>query len=362
MKNNIYICLNSKYNFSDLQKIIIDSLGKEDVNYARGNTNRTLIFINDNIPSLFINIRATLWYYNGYSYPHLSSDDNLADEAFIIITTQLDYLISNVTKFRKVISIYNSLDFEKVMFVNKYADLLLIEDEIINIEQDLIRSKTLFKYKKIEEDTSYSIKNSDCCNNIDPVNLLDIFNKKDKNIEDESEHLNYKNDNKVHDKSSLNLYNNIFKGMNFKEIKDSENTNDKALFIIKPRAIKARMEFILLNRLLENGFLVLKYTKKKLPREFWEQFYQQVRYKDFFDEYCLYLTSDFVGLAIIYNKYDVFSKIRNLIGPTDPKDCKPFHLRFQFGLDINDNGMHASDSLESFKHEMDTLKNFKIIF
>ncbi|BCL65810.1 nucleoside diphosphate kinase [uncultured bacterium] len=139
-------------------------------------------------------------------------------------------------------------------------------------------------------------------------------------------------------------------------------SNDRALFIIKPRAIKIRMEFILLNKLLENGFLVLKYLKRKLSKEFWEEFYKNISHKDFFDSYCTYLASDFVGLALIYNKNDVFSKIRNLIGPTNPKDCKPFHLRYQFGIDLDDNGMHASDSIDSFKYEIEVLKNFKIVF
>ena len=365
MKNKIHICENKKYNFSDLQRIIINSLSKEDINYSKGNTNRTLIFINDNVPSLLINIRATLWYYKGYSYPHLVSDDNLVDEAFIVITTQMDYLIHNVSKFRKVVSIYNSLSFENIMFINKSSDLLIIEDEILKIEQDLVREKILFRYIKIDKDLKDNIKNSEFddinCNPIDPVNFVDILPNKDKDIDCEFEYKKDKKNNKYNDKSSLDLYNNIFKGMNFKENRDSDNTNDRALFIIKPRTIKTRMEFILLNRLLENGFLVLKYTKKKLPREFWEQFYNPIRNADFFNEYCSYLTSDFVGIAIIYSKYDVFSKIRNLIGPTDPKDCKPFHLRFQFGYDLNDNGMHASDSLESFKHEMEVLKNFKVI-
>lgn len=357
MKNNIFICENNKQDFSIVQKFIIDVLNKVDVQYCDKNKFRTLILVNDNINSLFLNVRATLWYYNGCSYPHLVSDDNLVDEAFIVITTKIEYLFENINKFKKVISIYNNINIKQVEYINKVCELFLIEINYKNIELELIKSKISFMYKKClsEEDT---LDNNIECNdyfNYDELNVVDKeFNKKD--ISDDNQ------DSKFIHKYEDSLYNNIFKGMNLKENnRDLEVFNDKALFIIKPRVVKIKMEFIILNKLLENGFLVLKYLKRKMSKEFWESFYRHINHKDFFNSYCNYMSSDFVGIAIIYNKNDVFSKIRNLIGPTNPKDCKPFHLRFQFGLDLNDNGMHASDSIDSFKHEMEVLKNFKIV-
>lgn len=346
--NNIFLFENIKQDFSDLQKFIIGILSKDNIQFQNNSNNtRTLILINNKIPSLFLNIRATLWYYNGFSYPHLSSDDDLVDESFIVITTKIEYLINNIHKFNRIISIYNNISLNHILLINKTSELYIVEINIKDIESNLIQSKIKFFYKKIND-----------FDNLEDFNESDNINQENKNDKIEYD---YPSDNMNINKYQHNLYNNIFKGMNINNNKD-DASNDRALFIIKPRAIKIRMEFILLNKLLENGFLVLKYFKRKLSKEFWIEFYKNISHKDFFDSYCTYLASDFVGLALIYNKNDVFSKIRSLIGPTNPKDCKPFHLRYQFGIDLDDNGMHASDSIDSFKYEMEVLKNFKIIF
>lgn len=375
MSNKIFLSENSNKDFSNLQKIIIASLSKDDIRYTNKNSPRILIFIKNTIPALFLNIRATLWYYNGFSYPHLSSEDSFADEAFIVLTTSKDYVLENSKKFKKLISVYNELDIKDITKLSRNNEILLVEESIKYIESELIKSKIHFSYYKVDnnqKEISYDPSDISDENNNSEFNkktdkILDDFieNKETDNISDnyDESYEDFSKDKKIENNQSNysnGMCNNIFKGMNFNNSGNSEITNDRALIIIKPRVIKIRMEFVLLNKINESGFLVLRYVKKKLPKEFWEQFYPNISHKDFFEDYCNYLASDFVGIAVIYSKNDVFTKIRNLIGPTNPKECKQFHLRYQFGLDTNDNGIHASDSQESFKHELEILKNFKV--
>jgi nucleoside-diphosphate kinase len=384
MENKIFLSINSIHNFTKIQQFLIDVLIKK---YSK---KRTLILL-DNSPSFFTNIKATLWHYSGYSYPHLNSDDGLADQSSVVTSQDFSYLVKNASKFDNFIVLYASINADhitkiqnKEIFIihNKdYIDTLkasLLNKNIISQNYDTLHSK---HNKKEEEYKELGSKNKNIENKT-PTFKLDNKDSCMKKIIN-NECLNNKSSDKIFKTKLMNQDINANINMQNKEKENKINAEipqrihypDRILFIIKPRVLKTRQEQYLLCRISEQGFLILRYIRRKLSKEFWLDFYQNIKDEPYYEDYCNYLSKDYVILVILYNKitnnrmddygdtiktHTLYTKIRNIIGVTDPKKCEPHQLRRQFGIDLQDNGMHASESYECYSYEMDVLFKHKV--
>ena len=107
---------------------------------------------------------------------------------------------------------------------------------------------------------------------------------------------------------------------------------------------------------LKQNFNILKEKKIQITKEEAEQFYLVHQTKPFYDELCKYLSSGPI-VVMVLEKKDAVMENRKLMGATNPKDAKEGTIRQKFGLSIDKNSVHGSDSQENAKKEIDFFFN-----
>ena len=113
---------------------------------------------------------------------------------------------------------------------------------------------------------------------------------------------------------------------------------------------------VYLDILEQNGFVVTKQKVLELTEKFLKKWYQHIADKSFFPEIVEFNMSR-PTLALIVEGKDVVSRMREFMGPTDPKDANPGQLRYGM-KDKTANGFHASDSTDSAQHEKKLIEEF----
>ena len=129
---------------------------------------------------------------------------------------------------------------------------------------------------------------------------------------------------------------------------------EQTLIIIKPDAVKRNLVGEILSRFEKKGFTISKLKALNFTVEMDEQFYSAHNPKPFFGELVSFITSRKVVAAVIEGE-NAIDKTREIIGTTNPKEANPGTIRGDFGIDITDNSIHASDSSESFDKEVDVV-------
>ena len=127
---------------------------------------------------------------------------------------------------------------------------------------------------------------------------------------------------------------------------------EQTLSIIKPDAIERNLEEKIKLVFLKNNFKIIKEKKLKLEKMEAEQFYKVHQTKPFYNDLCEYLSSGPI-LAMILEKEDAIQANRNIMGATDPKKAEEGTIRKSFGISIDKNSVHGSDSPENAKIEID---------
>jgi len=130
------------------------------------------------------------------------------------------------------------------------------------------------------------------------------------------------------------------------------NNKEQTLSIIKPDAIERKLEQQIKEHFIKEDFNILKEKKIQLALEDAEEFYKVHQAKPFYNELCLYLSSGPI-LVMILEKEDAVLANRKLMGATDPKKAEEGTLRKKFGISIDKNSVHGSDSIENAKIEID---------
>ena len=102
----------------------------------------------------------------------------------------------------------------------------------------------------------------------------------------------------------------------------------------------------------KNNFAILKEKKIKLEKHEAEKFYKVHQTKPFYNDLCSYLSSGPIVVMVLESENAVL-KNRELMGATDPTKAEEGTLRKKFGLSIDKNSVHGSDSLENAKIEID---------
>jgi len=126
---------------------------------------------------------------------------------------------------------------------------------------------------------------------------------------------------------------------------------EQTLSIIKPDAVERNLVSEIKNFFEKNNLKITKSKKVKISKEEAAEFYKVHQTKPFYGELCDYLSSGPIVVMILEGENAV-SKNRQLMGSTDPKKAEDGTLRKMFGLSIDKNSVHGSDSVENGKVEI----------
>ena len=126
---------------------------------------------------------------------------------------------------------------------------------------------------------------------------------------------------------------------------------EQTLSIIKPDAVERDLDSKIKSFFEKNNIKILKSKKIKISKEEASEFYKIHQAKPFYDKLCNYLSSGPI-VAMILEGEDVVSKNRQLMGATDPGKAEEGTLRKMYGISIDKNSVHGSDSVENGKIEI----------
>ena len=127
---------------------------------------------------------------------------------------------------------------------------------------------------------------------------------------------------------------------------------EQTLSIIKPDAVERNLKDKIKSFFAERNLKILKSKKIKISKEEASEFYKVHQTKPFYEALCNYLSSGPVIVMILEGENAV-SKNRELMGATDPQKAEEGTLRKTYGISIDKNSVHGSDSIENAKTEID---------
>ena len=126
---------------------------------------------------------------------------------------------------------------------------------------------------------------------------------------------------------------------------------EQTLSLIKPDAVDRNLEEEIKQFFVNAGFKIAKQKKVKLEKKDAEIFYKVHETKPFYNELCNYLSSGPI-VAMILEKVDAVSENRKIMGATDPAKAEEGTIRKKYGLSIDKNSVHGSDSVENATKEI----------
>ncbi|MBN2829868.1 MAG: nucleoside-diphosphate kinase [Candidatus Cloacimonetes bacterium] len=129
---------------------------------------------------------------------------------------------------------------------------------------------------------------------------------------------------------------------------------EKTLVLIKPDAVRAGKIGEIISMFEAKKFKIDAMLMFRFTNEIVERFYAVHREKDFFPDLLKFMTSGNT-IAMIVSGQNTVSRVRNLIGPTDPAECEPDTVRGRFATSVRRNAVHASDSHEHYLIEKEVI-------
>ena len=127
---------------------------------------------------------------------------------------------------------------------------------------------------------------------------------------------------------------------------------EQTLSIIKPDAVERNLQEEIKSEFKKSGFLIVKEKKIHISKIEAEQFYKVHQTKPFYNDLCAYLSSGPI-IVMTLEKVNAVLDNRQLMGATNPKEADEDTLRKKYGISIDKNSVHGSDSLENAKIEID---------
>ena len=127
---------------------------------------------------------------------------------------------------------------------------------------------------------------------------------------------------------------------------------EQTLSIIKPDAVERNLENEIKNMFTNNGFEIKKEKKIQIEKSEAERFYKVHETKPFYNDLCAYLSSGPIVVMILEKKDAVLAN-RKLMGATNPKEADDGTIRKKYGISIDKNSVHGSDSIENAKIEIE---------
>ena len=130
------------------------------------------------------------------------------------------------------------------------------------------------------------------------------------------------------------------------------SNTEQTLSIIKPDAVERNLDNEIKQMFLKNKFNIIKEKKIQIEKSEAEKFYKVHETKPFYNDLCSYLSSGPI-IAMILEKENAVADNRKLMGATNPKDAEEGTIRKKYGISIDKNSVHGSDSVENAKIEID---------
>ena len=127
---------------------------------------------------------------------------------------------------------------------------------------------------------------------------------------------------------------------------------EQTLSIIKPDAVERNLETEIKEMFQDKGFKIVKDKKIQITKSEAEQFYKVHETKPFYSDLCAYLSSGPIIVMVLEKENAVLGN-RELMGATNPKDAEEGTIRKKYGISIDKNSVHGSDSVENAKIEID---------
>ena len=127
---------------------------------------------------------------------------------------------------------------------------------------------------------------------------------------------------------------------------------EKTLSIIKPDAVERNLQEEIKNEFKNNGFEILQEKKIHISKQEAETFYKVHQTKPFYNDLCTYLSSGPI-IVMELQKDNAILDNRKLMGATNPELAEEGTLRKKYGISIDKNSVHGSDSLENARIEID---------
>jgi len=130
------------------------------------------------------------------------------------------------------------------------------------------------------------------------------------------------------------------------------SNTEQTLSIIKPDAVERNLDNEIKQMFIKNGFNIFKEKKIQIEKSEAEKFYKVHETKPFYNDLCSYLSSGPI-IAMLLEKENAVADNRKLMGATNPKDAEEGTIRKKYGISIDKNSVHGSDSVENAKIEID---------
>ena len=127
---------------------------------------------------------------------------------------------------------------------------------------------------------------------------------------------------------------------------------ETTLSIIKPDAVERNLIEDIKAIFVKNNLIIKDIKKIKLTKEEAAEFYKVHQSKPFYNDLCTYLSSGPI-IAIILEGENAVSVNRKLMGATNPKDAEENTIRKLYGISIDKNSVHGSDSVDNAKKEIE---------
>ena len=130
------------------------------------------------------------------------------------------------------------------------------------------------------------------------------------------------------------------------------SNKEQTLSIIKPDAVERNLENQIKEMFTNKGFSIIKEKKIQIEKSEAENFYKVHETRPFYNDLCTYLSSGPIVVMVLEKDNAVIGN-RDLMGATNPEDAAEGTIRKKFGLSIDKNSVHGSDSVENAKIEID---------
>ena len=130
------------------------------------------------------------------------------------------------------------------------------------------------------------------------------------------------------------------------------SNKEQTLSIIKPDAVERNLDNEIKEMFKNKGFKIIKEKKIQIEKSEAEKFYKVHETKPFYNDLCAYLSSGPIVVMVLEKENAVLGN-RELMGATNPKDAEEGTIRKKYGISIDKNSVHGSDSPENAKIEID---------
>ena len=130
------------------------------------------------------------------------------------------------------------------------------------------------------------------------------------------------------------------------------SNTEQTLSIIKPDAVERNLDNEIKEMFRNKGFSIVKEKKIQIEKSEAEKFYKVHETKPFYNDLCAYLSSGPIVVMILEKENSVLGN-RELMGATNPEEAKEGTIRKKYGISIDKNSVHGSDSVENAKIEID---------